>query len=169
MIGALSLAVALTVGAAAIGTPQPVNASQVVDSAAAAVDRAELDAMTRRVASQLRCPVCQGLSIQDSPTELAQNMRSVVREQLAEGRTPDDVKAYFVSRYGEWILLEPEPRGFNLTIYVLPVLAVLAGAAVVTAAIRRWSSRPLAAGRSEPSALDEPELEPWDEPIENAK
>lgn len=66
-------------------------------------------------------------------------MRAVVRDQLAAGRTPDEVKRYFVDKYGEWILLEPQARGFNVLIYVLPVAAVLAGAGLVVIAVRRWS------------------------------
>jgi cytochrome c-type biogenesis protein CcmH len=99
----------------------------------------ELEARTSAVASQLRCPVCQGLSIQDSPSELAQSMRSVVRDQLAAGRTPDEVKAYYVSKYGEWILLAPEPTGFNLVAYAVPVLVVLGGVLLVALAVRRWT------------------------------
>ncbi len=102
-------------------------------------DSANLEQRTSAVASQLRCPVCQGLSIQDSPSELAVQMRGVVRDQLAAGRTPEDVKQYFVEKYGEWILLEPEAHGFNLLVYILPVVAVIAGAAVVVVAVRRWS------------------------------
>lgn len=98
-----------------------------------------LETQVREVASHLRCPVCQGLSIQDSPTELAQDMKAVVRDQLAQGRTPDEVKAYFVGRYGEWILLEPRPAGFNLLVYLLPVLALAGGAGVIVVAVRRWT------------------------------
>jgi len=104
----------------------------------AATDSA-LEARTTALASQLRCPVCQGLSIQDSPSELAQSMRAVVRDQLAEGKTPDDVKAYFVSKYGEWILLAPQPRGANLIAYVVPLAGLLGGAAIVVLAVRRWT------------------------------
>lgn len=104
-----------------------------------AQDSVNLEQRTSAVASELRCPVCQGLSIQDSPSELAQQMRAVVRDQLAAGRTPDEVKHYFVDKYGEWILLEPQAQGFNVLVYVLPVAAVLAGAAVVVIAVRRWS------------------------------
>jgi cytochrome c-type biogenesis protein CcmH len=98
-----------------------------------------LEARTSSVASQLRCPVCQGLSIQDSPSELARSMRSLVREQLAEGRSTDEVKAYFVSKYGEWILLSPSARGFNLVAYAVPLLIVLGGGAVIAVAVRRWT------------------------------
>ena len=99
----------------------------------------ELEARTRAVASQLRCPVCQGLSIEDSPTDLAVDMRAVVKEQLASGRSPEEVKAYFVEKYGEWILLEPRPHGLNLAVYLLPVLGLLIGTGIVVRSARRWT------------------------------
>lgn len=99
-----------------------------------------LEARVRQVASELRCPVCQGESIQDSPAALAQEMKAIVREQLVAGRTPDEVKAYFVEKYGEWILLRPKARGWNVLVYLLPLLALVGGAAVVARATRRWST-----------------------------
>jgi len=99
-----------------------------------------LEARTSAVAAQLRCPVCQGLSIQDSPSELSQQMRSLVRDQLAEGKSPEQVKAYFVSKYGEWILLEPVARGFNTLVYLLPLLIVVGGGALIVVVVRRWTS-----------------------------
>lgn len=99
-----------------------------------------LDAAVRAVASELRCPVCQGESIQDSPSGLAQEMRAVVREQLAAGRTPDEVKRYFADKYGEWILLRPRARGWNVLVYVLPLVALLLGAGIVMRATRRWAT-----------------------------
>jgi cytochrome c-type biogenesis protein CcmH/NrfF len=99
-----------------------------------------LAALTRSVAAQLRCPVCQGLSLADSPSELALEMKDVVREQLAAGRTPDEVKAYFVAKYGEWILLEPPRRGVNLLAYALPAIALIGGLGVIWVALRRWTS-----------------------------
>ncbi len=98
----------------------------------------ELEALTREVASELRCPVCQGLSINDSPAELAVQMKNVIRDQLAAGRTPDEVKAYFIGRYGEWVLLAPEPSGMNLMVYVLPLTAFLGGALLIVVSVRRW-------------------------------
>jgi cytochrome c-type biogenesis protein CcmH len=109
-------------------------------AALAAASDSALDARTTAVASQLRCPVCQGLSIQDSPSDLARSMRSLVHDQLAEGRSPDQVKAYFVSKYGEWILLAPTTRGFNLFAYAAPLLIVVGGAVVIVLAVRRWTS-----------------------------
>lgn len=99
-----------------------------------------LEARTKKVAAGLRCVVCQGLSIQDSPSELAQQMRALVKEQLAAGKSEREVRDYFISKYGEWILLEPQPKGFNLVVYAIPALLVLGGAAFVTMAVRRWTS-----------------------------
>jgi len=103
-----------------------------------------LEARTAEVAAQLRCPVCQGLSIQESPSELSQQMRAVVKDQLRAGKTPDEVKAYFVSKYGEWILLEPKAKGFNLLVYALPVLLVAGGLGVIVIAVRKWTQTPTA-------------------------
>lgn len=87
----------------------------------------------------LRCPVCQGLSIQDSPSELSQEMKGIVREQLKSGKSEDKVKAYFVSKYGEWILLEPKPHGMNLFVYLAPFILLLGGGALIVVMVRKWS------------------------------
>lgn len=101
-----------------------------------------LEARTTAVASTLRCPVCQGESIQESPSTLAQQMRAVVRDKLRNGESPEQVKAYFVARYGEWILLEPKMTGLNIVLYVLPVVLILGGIGVVVMLVRRWTKTP---------------------------
>lgn len=111
---------------------RPTDSARAADSA--------LEARTAAVAATLRCPVCQGESIQDSPAELAQQMRAVVRDRLRAGQTPDEIKAYFVSKYGEWILLEPTMTGLNILLYVLPVLLVVGGIALVVVLVRRWTT-----------------------------
>ena len=115
-----------------------------------------LEIAVREVASELRCPVCQGESIQDSPAGLAQEMRAVVREQLAAGRSPEQVKKYFADKYGEWILLRPKARGWNVLVYVLPVVVLLLGAGIVMRATRRWAAPN---GGGSPSEPDEPRAE----------
>jgi cytochrome c-type biogenesis protein CcmH len=127
---ALAIVPTLAIGAAA-QTAAPVAVSQV-DSA--------LEAKTKDVASQLRCPVCQGLSLQDSPSELSQEMKNLVREQLRAGKSPDEVKKYFINRYGEWILLDPPAHGFNWVVYGLPVLLLVGGGGALMFALRRWTS-----------------------------
>jgi cytochrome c-type biogenesis protein CcmH len=119
---------------------------------------ADLEAQVREIALQLRCPVCQGLSVGDSPSELANEMRSLIREQLQQGKTPAQVLDYFAQRYGEWILLAPPKRGFNLVIWVLPFVLLPIGAAVVYLGARRWV-RGTGTGESAPSTLNPPYAE----------
>jgi len=114
-----------------------------------------LEAQASALASELRCPVCQGMSIEDSPTELAVEMKELVREQLAAGRSPEEVRQYFVDRYGEWVLLKPRASGFNLLVYVLPWFVLLAGGAVIVAGVRRWT-RPASSDEQAVSAPPAP-------------
>jgi cytochrome c-type biogenesis protein CcmH len=67
-------------------------------------------------------------------------MRLLVKDMLREGKTPDEIQAYFVGRYGEWILLEPKLTGFNIVLYLLPVVALVAGAVFVLRFVKRSSS-----------------------------
>jgi cytochrome c-type biogenesis protein CcmH len=99
-----------------------------------------LEARAVRLASELQCPVCQGQSINASPAPMAQQMKDLIRGQVADGYSNEEVREYFVSKYGEWVLLEPKAAGFNLLVYILPVLGLLAGVAFVAMTIRRWSS-----------------------------
>jgi cytochrome c-type biogenesis protein CcmH len=66
-------------------------------------------------------------------------MRSLVRDQLRAGQTPDEVREYFVDKYGEWILLAPRAEGFNLVVYIIPFVALLVGALIVWRTVRRWT------------------------------
>lgn len=137
---------AAMLGWSAAAGAQAVPAVPVPDTSQAQPMDSLLEARVRSVAAELRCPVCQGESILDSPAELAQQMKAVVRDQLREGRTPDEIKAYFVSRYGEWILLRPAMKGLNIALYVFPVLIVIGGLALIAVLVRRWSAPPPAAG-----------------------
>lgn len=124
-----------------------------------------LEAQARAIASELRCVVCQGLSVEDSPSELAQEMKQLVREQLAQGKTPEEVKAYFVGRYGEFVLLQPEPRGFNLVVYVLPFLALVVGGWILVGAVRSWTRR-AEEGEDSPDEPAEAAVGGWSDPTD---
>jgi cytochrome c-type biogenesis protein CcmH len=100
---------------------------------------AELDDLAARVAGELRCPVCRNQAVVESSAQLSREMQALIRERLAAGDTPEQVKAYFVARYGEWILLKPEARGVNLLVYVVPILTFLLGGLLVWRLLRRWS------------------------------
>lgn len=97
-----------------------------------------LDRRVRDVAQRLRCPVCQGESIQESPAELATQMKGVVREQLAQGRSEQDVLNYFLAKYGDWILLEPRAAGINLLVYWIPVIFMVIGGVFLFLTVKKW-------------------------------
>ena len=107
--------------------------------AAAAAPVSEDD--VHAIASELRCVVCQNLSVADSPSEMARQMRDLIRERLTAGDRPAEVKAYFVQRYGDWVLLAPPARGLNLLLWLAPFAAVAVGLAVVATLASRWRRR----------------------------
>jgi cytochrome c-type biogenesis protein CcmH len=81
---------------------------------------------------------------------MAGQMRAIVRERLAAGETPAQVRQYFVTLYGNWILLAPPRRGFTLLVWLAPLAAVLVGVIAVGLLLRRWTSRP----RPAPAPVD---------------
>jgi len=93
------------------------------------------------LASELRCPDCQGLSVADSPTSSAREIRRQIDELLAGGASDDEVRAHFVARYGQWIRLAPSAVLF----WIVPFVALALGVALL--AVRLRGSRP-AAGRA---------------------
>ena len=110
----------------------------------------DLDARVREIAAGLRCPVCQNLSVTESPSEMAREMRALIADQLAAGNSPDEIRAYFVSKYGEWILLSPTARGFGLLLWVLPGLGAVMGLGGAAWVLRRWARR----GAAPPAPVD---------------
>jgi cytochrome c-type biogenesis protein CcmH len=96
-----------------------------------------LDARTEEVGALLRCPVCQGLSVADSPATMATNMKARVRELLAEGYDEEQILAYFERSYGEFVRLEPARRGINWLVWLAPPIALLGGLVLVRRTMRR--------------------------------
>lgn len=121
---------------------------------------AALDAATHEVAAVLRCPVCQGLSVADSPTDLARNMKRQVREMLAAGYDREQALAYFEASYGEFVRLQPPLRGVNWLVWAAPALGLLAGGFVVARALRR-SAAPGEPRTVAAAPVDDPALEPY--------
>jgi cytochrome c-type biogenesis protein CcmH len=118
--------------------------------AIAAGAQEDLEKQVRQIAAGLRCPVCQNLSVAESPSEMAREMRSLILDELKAGKRPDEIQAYFVSKYGQWILLSPTPRGFALLLWVLPALGALVGLGGTAWVLRRWARR----GASPPQPAD---------------
>jgi cytochrome c-type biogenesis protein CcmH len=108
------------------------------------------------VAATLKCPVCHDLSAADSPAPVAQQMRAQILSEVKAGRTPDQIRAAYVASYGEWILLDPPPRGLDLLPWLAPAVLGLCGLGVTACAVRRWSREPPAARAEVPEvAVDD--------------
>lgn len=95
---------------------------------------------TDRVASlgsRIRCPVCQGEPIADSPSETARAMMRIVSERVATGESDSQIIEYFRARYGDWIVLDPPFRGATLILWLLPLLALAGGVVLIAGRMRR--------------------------------
>ena len=108
-----------------------------------------LEKQASHVGSLLRCPVCQGLSIDDSPAPMARNMSLEVRDLLSAGYDQEQVLQYFESSYGEFVLLQPPLRGVNWLVWLAPALALIAGGVAVYFAMKRMTRAP-----AQPEAAD---------------
>ena len=104
---------------------------------AATVDEDPTEAKVREIAKELRCAVCQNESVYDSRSDLAVQMKELIRDRLKAGESPESIRKYFVSRYGDYILLEPRRQGLNWIIWVGPTAAFLAASGVLFVYLRR--------------------------------
>jgi cytochrome c-type biogenesis protein CcmH len=95
------------------------------------------EARARHLFQQLRCVVCQNESIDDSDADLAKDLRMIVRQQVAAGRSDDQIRAFLVDRYGEFILLKPQLSVGNAVLWLTPVLILLAGGALFVSQARK--------------------------------
>ena len=98
----------------------------------------------RALGRELRCLVCQNQSIEDSDAELARDLRRIVREQVAAGRSDGQVMAFLHDRYGDFVLLRPPVNAGTALLWATPVLALGAGALLVLG-LRRRRAAPAAA------------------------
>src|SRR5688572_19995934 len=96
-----------------------------------------LEVRVQRLGKELRCAVCQGLSMADSPSSMSGAPLDMVRELVSQGKTDEQVVAYFVERYGEWVLLEPTREGFNWFVWLGPIVLVLGALFVILRQIKQ--------------------------------
>lgn len=108
----------------------------------------KLEARARELSRDLRCMVCQNQSIDESDAPLARDLRLLVRERLTEGDTDQQVLDFLVARYGEFVLLKPPLESRTIILWMLPPVALLAGAIGLFFALRRRRT-----GQLEPAAL----------------
>jgi cytochrome c-type biogenesis protein CcmH len=103
---------------------------------------AALAARTQQVAGEIRCPVCQGLSVADSPSEMAVNMKAQVRALSARGYTETQIEKYFERSYGQFVLLRPKFEGVNSLVWIFPIAALAIGLMIVIVTMRRLQAAP---------------------------
>ncbi|MBQ32202.1 MAG: hypothetical protein CL923_06555 [Deltaproteobacteria bacterium] len=92
----------------------------------------------RNLSDSLRCPTCQGISVKDSQAGFSTSMKLKIRELMNSGLSDEEIRAYFVERYGEWILRAPPKQGFNLLLWGLPGIGLVVVLGVVLLRSKRW-------------------------------
>lgn len=103
-----------------------------------------LEARARAISRDLRCPVCQGESIDDSNAPISRDLRLVVRERIIAGDSDAEVVDFVVARYGEFVLFNPRPEGANLLLWGAGPLLLLIGGGLAFGYTRRRSRAPVA-------------------------
>jgi cytochrome c-type biogenesis protein CcmH len=122
---------------------------------ALAQDPTPRDDEVNAIARQLYCPVCENTPLDVWPTEACRQWRALIRQMLAEGKSEQEIKQYFVDNYGARVLSEPPRTGLNWLVYILPPAIILAGAFMLFRALRAWT-RPGAASAEAGSVNETP-------------
>jgi cytochrome c-type biogenesis protein CcmH len=118
--------------AAAVIAFQPVLAQQPIPS----------DDEVNAIARQMFCPICENTPLDVCPTDACRDWRELIRQMLAQGRTPIEIKQYFVDHYGARVLSEPPRTGYFWLVYVIPPVVFLIGVLVLFWAFRTWKQSP---------------------------
>ena len=101
-------------------------------------EKEEMEDRLKELFNQFRCPTCQGLSINDSEAGFSVQIRNKIKELLQAGASDDEIRAHFVERYGEWILRSPPKEGFNLLLWILPGMGIVAGLLILFRFSQKW-------------------------------
>ncbi|HKK29872.1 MAG TPA: cytochrome c-type biogenesis protein [Alphaproteobacteria bacterium] len=121
------------------------------------LDDPVLEQRARELGKELRCPVCQNQSLDDSEAEIAQDLRRIVRERLVAGDTDAEVKSYLVARYGDYVLLEPPMKPKTWALWFGPALVVVIGGVAVWQIARRNRQRLAEYPESDADWADDPQ------------
>jgi len=112
------------------------------------------EARARALFRDVRCLVCQSQSIDESDAPLARDLRQVVRQQVADGRSDSDIERFLVSRYGQFVLLTPKASLGNAILWIGPLLVVAVGAAALIGRGRKKAPEPTSLTIQEEAELD---------------
>ncbi len=108
----------------------------VIVGVLAAAPRSDADRV-EALASRLKCPVCQSESINDSPAQLSRDLKQLIADRVSEGWSDRQILDFFVTTYGDEVLLDPPARGGTLLLWLLPLLLAAAGIGVIATRVRR--------------------------------
>ena len=97
---------------------------------------ARQEAQAQALMQELRCLVCQGQSIADSDAELAGDMRDLVRRRVAAGEKPEEIRAWLIDRYGDWVSYRPSSAPIAWPLWAAPILLLVFGAALVAGRLK---------------------------------
>lgn len=116
----------------------------------------KMEAEARIFMRDIRCVVCQSQSIDESDAEIAAQLRNVIREQMAAGKTPDEIRDFLVARYGDFVLLKPPFKASTLVLWGGPFLLVAIGLGAIL--LQRGRKTPSAPGAAPGGGLAPPDL-----------
>lgn len=109
----------------------------------------------QRITDRLNCPLCQGRSLTECEIPVCVQMKSLIQQKLAQGASDNEIIQYFVNQYGQQVLNEPTAAGFNLLVWVLPALGMIAGLITVILVLRNLARRRPAEVTAAPRPLPE--------------
>lgn len=89
------------------------------------ISKTQLEEEVLEIAHELRCPVCQGLSVKESMNATSTNMKKKIHTMLLEGKNRQQILGFFEERYGEWVLRNPKKTGLNISLWALPFAAIV--------------------------------------------
>lgn len=98
---------------------------------------ARQEATATALMQDIRCLVCQGQSVADSDADLAGDMRSLIRQRIAAGESPEAVRAWLVERYGDWVTFDPPMKPLTWPLWVAPIVILAAGAWLAARKLKR--------------------------------
>ena len=143
----LVLIVLLAGGALDVGDLRSAAADQTIRTADQPLSDPTLEARARALMREIRCVVCQSQSIDESDADIAANLRNIVREQLAAGKSEAEIRAYLTARYGDFVLLKPPFNRSTVVLWLAPfalaLIAVIAGIAILRRGRAAGAAKPV--------------------------
>ena len=128
--------------------------SLLVFGIAAAQGGQVTDDQVNAVAKKLNCPVCENVPLDVCETQACSQWRDLIRQKLGAGETPQQIINYFQATYGDRVLQEPPRQGFTALVWILPIVGLLAGLAILVVVLRRMTARPAAVPVETPSVSE---------------